>query len=117
MGIAQQLNAPQLNATIKTKCRFFLFESTQISIAFGLCKMRRLNQARPRGSGCPQYAKFGHFTLLFRNERLPQKHSIFCMSTDVYFVGAKHEPHVLVSTAAVLFFQLPDSFLCACQVA
>ena len=40
------------------------------------------------------------------NERLPQKHSIsskkkFCMSTDVYFVGAKHEPHVLVSKAAI----------------
>ena len=23
-----------------------------------------------RGSGCPQYAKYGHFTLLFRKERL-----------------------------------------------
>ena len=31
----------------------------------------------------------------------------FCLSTDVYFVLAKHEPHVLVSTGDVLFFQLP----------
>ena len=30
------------------------------------------------------------------NERLPQKHSILCMPTDVYFVRGKHEPHVLV---------------------